>query len=238
MLSDEQIARKLTENLESVRGGIDEAALTAGRSADQIALVAVTKYVDSRVARMLLANGQTVLGESRPQVLWEKAADLSDLTPTWHMIGHLQRNKLKRTLPVVDWIHSGDSMRLLNALNAESTALNRRVNVLLEVNISGDASKHGFAADELAAALAEMTHLNSIQISGLMGMSSRGAGPDQARREFSALRELRDRLLHDCPDGISLTELSMGMSGDFREAILEGSTMVRIGSSLYSGIHG
>ena len=132
-------------NLERVRRQIEAAALRAGRRASDVTLVAVTKYVDVDAARDLLAAGCADLGESRPQELWRKGEQLAAESVRWHMIGHLQRNKVARTLPHVTLLHSGDSLRLLAELNRECARLERRLPVLLEVNISGDESKHGFA---------------------------------------------------------------------------------------------
>jgi pyridoxal phosphate enzyme (YggS family) len=148
----------------------------------------------------------------------------------------LQRNKTRRTLPLVTLLHSGDSLRLLHELNAEAALLDRQVDVLLEVNISGEEAKHGFAPTELAVALPAVAEFSALQIRGLMAMAALEGGPDRARRDFAALRELRDRLLRECPPNIELSELSMGMSDDFAEAIEEGATIVRIGSALFEGI--
>jgi len=241
---------KLIENLVLIHCKIDAAARRSGRTADDITFVAVTKYVTSDVVRQLVAAGCRDLGESRPQELWSNAEVLGDFagdnTSThfdsagslirWHLIGHLQRNKIQRTLPIVSLIHSGDSMRLLEAVDQAASRLNRRAAMLIEVNVSGDATKHGFKPHEVEPAFAKIAALSSLQIRGLMCMASREGDLDQARREFAALRELRDRLCPMAPPNIVLRELSMGMSGDFEVAIEEGATMVRIGSALFEGI--
>jgi pyridoxal phosphate enzyme (YggS family) len=226
----------LAANLKHVRDRIAHAAARAGRDPAAITLVGVTKYVDLAATRALVECGCIDLGESRPQSLWEKGAALASLNVRWHMIGHLQRNKVKRTLPFVSLLHSGDSLRLLQEVNAEAENLGRPVDVLLEANISGDATKHGFAPDELRAALQQIAALKHLRVRGLMTMAALEGGPERARRDFAALRELRDRLRPDCPPSIGLDELSMGMSGDFEEAILEGATIVRVGSALWEGL--
>jgi pyridoxal phosphate enzyme (YggS family) len=229
-------AEQIAENLARVRERIAAAAARSGRSADDVKLVGVTKYVSAEVARSLVEAGLVDLGESRPQELWRKAQSLGSESIRWHLIGHLQRNKIRRTLPLTKLIHSGDSLRLLEALSQESMALARRTDVLLEVNISGDEAKHGFTPAELPALLPSLAALANLRICGLMGMASYEGGADRARREFASLRELRDRLLADCPPEISLAELSMGMSGDYEEAIEEGATMARVGSALLEGL--
>lgn len=225
---------RITENLARVQDQVAAAAKRSGRTSEQIKLVAVTKYVDASVARQLLDAGCRDLGESRPQDLWEKAEALDDLHVDWHLIGHLQRNKVRKTIPLVSLLHSGDSLRLLQAVNEVATALDRQVPVLLEVNISCDPSKHGFSRDELGPLLARIDELKHLEIRGLMCMAGIDTDAESARREFAELRELRNSLLQCCPDGISLAELSMGMSRDFEVAIEEGATMVRVGSALYA----
>lgn len=226
--------RRLERNLAEVRQRMAEAARRAGRVPDDVRLVAVTKYVSAEVARALISAGCTDLGESRPQELWRKAASLADLPVRWHLIGHLQRNKLARSLPLVSLIHSGDSVRLLDAINAEATRDGRRVPLLLEVNVSGDETKHGFRPDDLEPLAEPLVRLSSIEVRGLMCMAGREGCLDDARRDFESLRLLRDRLRSIWPDPATLTELSMGMSGDFEIAIEQGATLVRIGSSLFS----
>jgi pyridoxal phosphate enzyme (YggS family) len=226
----------IAANLQRVRDQIADAAQRAGRRPAEITLVGVTKYVDAAAARALIDAGCHDLGESRPQSLWEKAEALSGLPVRWHLIGHLQRNKVKRTLPHVALFHSGDSLRLLEAVETEAALLGRTIEALLEVNISGDAAKHGFSPDELRASLPQIAGFGNVKVRGLMTMAALEGGPERARRDFAALRELRDQLLSDCPPAIELSELSMGMSSDFAEAIAEGATLLRIGSALWEGI--
>ncbi|EAQ77946.1 hypothetical protein DSM3645_27246 [Blastopirellula marina DSM 3645] len=226
---------RLAENLAEVRGKIAAAADRAGRSSDDVRLIAVTKYVDLETTEALFELGCCDLGESRPQQLWARAEQFAARPVRWHMIGHLQTNKAKRTAPVLSWLHAGDSLRLLKAVDAAATA-DRRVQALLEINISGDAAKHGIAPDDAPRVLEEAAKLPHLEIRGLMGMAALAGGVDVARANFAALRELRDRLAADAPDNIELTELSMGMSGDYQAAIEEGATMVRVGSSLFEGI--
>lgn len=224
---------QIAENVAGIRGRIADAAARSGRSASEIRLVAVTKYVSAEMVRRLTAAGCLDLGESRPQQLWEKAEVLADLPIHWHMIGHLQRNKVHRTLPLTTLIHSVDSARLLAAIDAESAVPQP---VLLEVNISGETAKHGFSPDGIERFLAEAAEHRNVTIRGLMCMAALEGGTDAARRDFAALRELRDRLRPLCRPGVALDDLSMGMSGDFEAAIEEGATIVRVGSALFEGV--
>jgi pyridoxal phosphate enzyme (YggS family) len=223
----------IAANVAEIRGRIAEAAKRSGRNADTVKLIAVTKYAEADEIRALVAAGCMDLGESRPQQLWEHAAALNDLPIRWHMIGHLQRNKVERTLPLVTMVHSVDSLRLTEAIDSAAGAVDRVMPVLLEVNISGEPAKHGFAPTEVEPLLPQLSELKHTEIRGLMCIAGLEGGDDEARRDFAALRSLRDRLQSICPANVRLDELSMGMSGDFEIAIEEGATMVRIGSALF-----
>lgn len=229
---------RVRENLAAVQGRVAEACRRAGRDLGEVRIVGVTKYVSAEAARVLLEAGCIDLAESRPQSLWEKAEALAGMVPAprWHLVGHLQRNKVRRTLPVVSLIHTIDSIRLLEELEAEAARADGRCDVLVEVNLAGDPGRSGALVADVPAVAAAATALSHVRLRGLMGMASHPdtAGAD-ARRDFARLRELRDRLLGDVP-AETLGELSMGMSGDFEAAILEGSTLVRIGSALFEGL--
>ena len=231
-----ELARRIAENVARVRGRITEAAARGGRTPYQVKLVAVTKYVGQSEVRALVESGCNVLGESRPQQLWEKASGLADVDVHWHMIGHLQRNKVRRTLPLVEMIHSADSPQLIGAIDRIGRELSCRVPILLEVNVSGEGAKHGFDPSAVEPFLEELRGYRNVEVRGLMCMASFSGGVDSARRDFCALRQLRDRLCGCCPPEVCLDELSMGMSGDFEVAIEEGATIVRIGSVLFEGL--
>ena len=183
-------AGRIAENLAQVRSRIAEAAARAGRTTDAVKLVAVTKYVSAEIAAAVVAAGCHDLGESRPQELWSKAVALAGLAVRWHLVGHLQRNKIRRTLPLVTLLHSADSLRLLPAVDEEARALERTVDVLLEVNISGDRAKTGLAPDELPAIVDQAAGWGHVSIRGLMGMAALAGGIDIARRDFARLRSL------------------------------------------------
>jgi pyridoxal phosphate enzyme (YggS family) len=239
-LSDSQIEARLRDNLAAVGDKITAAAKRAGRSYPA-RLVAVTKYVEPPIARLLPALGINELAESRPQELWRKAEALAGVKGpgdwlAWHLIGHLQRNKVKRTLPLVACIQSADSLRLLEEISREAVAQNLLADVLLEVNTSREPAKHGLSPDTVEPLFPRIAELPRLFVLGLMTMASLHGGPDVKRRNFAALRELSDRLKTKCPPNVQMIELSMGMSGDYEVAIEEGSTIVRVGSALFEGI--
>ena len=229
------LAKRIANNLALVRERIAAAAGRSGRSASDVTLVAVTKYVAADVAQAVLAAGCTDLGESRPQELWAKAETVGP-DVRWHLIGHLQRNKVRRTLPLVHLIQSVDSRRLLATLNEEATLAGQQVSVLLEANISGDATKTGLPPAEMEPMWADAARWPQVAIRGLMGMASGTGGESAAKRDFSRLRTLGEQLSRNLPAGVALDELSMGMSGDYELAVEAGATIVRVGSALFEGL--
>jgi len=232
----ETTREKVQANLIRVKERIERSLELAGRDGERVLLVGVTKYVGPEVARWLFEAGCKNLGESRPQSLWEKASALQDLPVCWHLIGHLQRNKIKKTLPIVQTIHSIDSERLLEQILLDSRGIEMEVNCLLELNITQDSSKTGMSFEQ-ALKVAESWKLHSddvrrkVRLVGLMGMSSLGVSESQIHAEFERLRIYRDKM--ESVMGIALPELSMGMSEDFPIAIEHGATMVRLGSVLF-----
>lgn len=231
-----QLLARIAENLAQVRRRIAAAARRSGRGPEDVSLVAVTKYVGQPEVRALVEAGCRLLGESRPQQLWAKAEALRDLPLRWHLVGQLQRNKVRRTLPLVEMIESADGLRLVAAIDRIAAELSRRVPLLLEVNVSGEPAKHGFEPAALEACLGELAACESVEVRGLMCMAGLEGGPQAARGHFARLRHLRDRLRQRSPAGIVLDELSMGMSHDYEVAIEEGATIVRIGSALFQGV--
>ncbi len=233
-MTSSQSLNRLKANVDAVRRRMEAACQRAGRSASDVTLVAVTKYVSVEVAARLPELGIRDLGESRPQELWHKASALPDVR--WHLIGHLQRNKVDSTIPLTSLIHSVDSERLLVAIQAAASQQNRPVPVLLEVNVSGESAKQGFAPSDVPSVLARFTtRFPQLSLRGLMTMAPLSADPEQVRPVFRELRRLRDQWRGDFPLVGSLAELSMGMTQDFEVAIEEGATMVRVGSALFEG---
>jgi PLP dependent protein len=224
----------LQRNLAEVEQRIAAACRRAGRARSEVTLVAVTKYVTAEAVRCLLELGINHLGESRPQELWKKAALLPGAT--WHLVGHLQRNKVEQTLPFVQLIHSVDSLRLLAALDADAAKQHRRLAILLEFNLSGEAAKHGFAAGDVESVVDAAGKLRQVEIHGLMTMAALDAEGAKARPAFAALRRLQRQFQPRLQPRHGLHHLSMGMSNDFEVAIEEGATLVRIGSALFRGL--
>jgi len=235
---DDATRGRIAANLAGIRGRVAEACRRGGRDPAAVTIVAVTKYVDADTARLVHQSGCHDLAESRPQALWAKAEALMTPAPPprWHLVGHLQRNKIRRTLPHLALLHSLDSLRLLESLESEAAAAGAACRALVEVNLTDDPARTGASpadAETIVAAAAARPH---VIVRGLMGMAHVPDGAaDSARRDFARLRELRDRLARSLPAG-ALPELSMGMSGDYEAAILEGATIVRIGSALFEGI--
>jgi len=228
---------QILQNYQDVQGMAGDAAQRAGRSPEEIRIVGVTKYVGVDATRALFLAGCRDLGESRPQSLWEKAEQLPPEI-RWHLIGHLQRNKVRRSLPYLSLLHSLDSMRLAEQVAADASAQGLVVDALLEINLTDDASKTGLILPQaetwLQSYVANESLRGALRIVGLMGMSSLNAVPVQVRREFVALRSARDRW--NVTYALAMNELSMGMSGDFEIAIEQGSTLIRIGSRLFEGV--
>jgi PLP dependent protein len=226
------ITATIRERLDSVQERLHAACARAGRDRADVTLVAVTKTVSVETAAVLPALGVVDLGENRPQELWRKAAALPR-GMHWHLIGHLQRNKIDKTLPLVAMIHSVDSVRLLRALEDEAARQDRVIDVLLEINASGEAAKHGFAPNDVVSLVPTVHQLKQVRVRGLMTMAALQA-PEACRPTFRLLRSLREQMAQQL--GAELPHLSMGMSNDFEVAVEEGATFVRLGSVLFEGL--
>ena len=231
-MTESELRSILAERIAGVRGRIADACARSGRDAAGVTLVAVTKTVSPRVAAVVAELGVRDLGESRPQELWKKAEAVPGVK--WHLIGHLQRNKIDRTVPLVSLVHSVDSERVLAALDVFGRNRGVPVPVLLEVNCSGETSKGGFAPDAVPAVCDKAMSLTGVSVRGLMTMAAHVEDPQATRPTFALLRELRDSLRTHT--GLPLPELSMGMSNDFEVAVEEGATFVRIGTTLFEGL--
>jgi len=214
----------LRANVERVREAIARACGRAGRSPDDVLLVAVSKTVEAEQIRLAVAAGIPALGENRVQEAREKIETLGHPVP-WHLIGSLQTNKAKEAARLFDWIHSVDRVELARELSRRARALDRTLDILIQVNLGEEPQKAGVAPGELKALLDAMTGLESLRIRGLMAIPPAVETPEAARRFFRRLRELRD--------GAGLEHLSMGMSADFEVAIEEGATLVRVGTAIF-----
>lgn len=228
----------IRDNLARVRERVAIEAERAGRDPSDILLVGVCKYVSAPLSAELAVAGCIDLGENRPQQLWDKAAagEFESLEVRWHMIGHLQRNKVARTLPLVSLIHSVDSPRLLKAIDESARELGKRQPVLLEVNCSGDAEKHGFTESAIRDFVPQLGEFESVEVRGLMTMAAGSRDLSTAAANFATLRNLRDELAPSAPAGVQLIDLSMGMTADYEVAIAEGATIIRVGSALWEGV--
>jgi len=232
-MTDDELRRVLAERVAAVRGRVAAACARVGR-VDDVVLVAVTKTVSERVAGMLPGLGVADLGESRPQELWKKLTVVP--SARWHLIGHLQRNKIDKTVPLCSLLHSVDSERLLAALSAFGVKRGIPVPVLLEVNCSREEAKGGFAPEGVPALTDTLVSLAGVRVDGLMTMAAYSDDPETARPAFAELRTIRDQLRSRT--GLPLPHLSMGMSGDFEVAVEEGATLVRVGTTLFEGLEG
>lgn len=215
---------------EAVRRQVADAADASGRHFDEVTIIAVTKTVGVAEVRAALAAGIRDFGENRVQEFLGKYG----LFPgaRWHFIGTLQTNKVKDVVGKACLIHSVDSLRLLSHIERRATEQGVIQPVLFQVNVSGEESKHGFVPADLTDALEEASHMDSVEVRGLMTMAPLARAED-VRWVFRELREVRDSLRATLPDRVELEELSMGMSSDFRVAVEEGATIVRIGSALF-----
>ena len=223
----------LIENYRRVLNEIGQAAADAGRDPREVRLLAVSKTFPPEDIRTVFEAGQLCFGENKVQELQGKVPVLPPEIE-WHLIGHLQSNKAAKAVEYASWIHSIDSVKLAEKTGAAAARLNKTVKVLLEVNISGEESKFGLHSFEDAAPAAEAVLKQSgLKLMGLMTMAEPGVSEARLRATFAGLRTLRDRL--ETEFRIELPELSMGMTSDYREAILEGSTIVRIGTAIFGG---
>ncbi len=225
-MSTDCISSNLSHILKSVR----DQAESVNRHADSVRVIAVSKTVGADKIMEAFDCGQAVFGENRPQELYEKSQSLP-ASIEWHMIGHLQSNKVRKAVGSSDLIHSIDSVKLLNRINDAGRELQKVQCVLLQVNVSGEESKFGIPVEDVERIASNLGDLPNIRCRGLMTMAPYGASEDELHRVFSGLRELRDRIQETMD--LPLPELSMGMSSDYRIAIAEGATLVRIGTAIF-----
>lgn len=222
----------VSENLKLVMDRIASAAKRAGRAPSSVRLVVVTKTIDRDRIREAVAAGAGILGENRVQEAKEKIEALGK-TASWHLIGHLQTNKAKYAVKLFDLIHSVDTLELAAEIDRQAAKIGKVQNILIEVNIAGEASKAGMAVKGAPALVAEVARFKNISIRGLMTMPPYSENPGDSRPYFSVLRELAETIAKENIPGVSMQELSMGMSGDFEVAIEEGATLVRVGTAIF-----
>ena len=245
------IRRKLTDNLKRVEQRIHDACTRFGREPSGVTLVAVTKYASLDLVRLMVDVGFPHLGESRVQELTKRAAMVNEWLsrrargaapaagrprPAWHMIGHLQRNKVRALLPWVDLIHSVDSLRLAEEIDSQSAKLNRVTPIMLEVNAGGEATKQGVAVAAATHLAEQIASLKNVSLCGLMSMAPLTTNETVIRQTFQRARELFEEIVGERLVGPQFRELSLGMSSDFEWGIEAGATYVRIGSALFEGL--
>ncbi|MTR98412.1 YggS family pyridoxal phosphate-dependent enzyme [Streptococcus parasanguinis] len=219
----------LVENADLVRQQVETARNKANRQ-DQVNVIAVTKYVDVATTEALVKTGIQHIGENRVDKFLEKYQALKEYDLTWHLIGSLQRRKVKDVINLVDYFHALDSMKLAQEIQKRAE---HPIKCFLQVNISGEESKHGFAPDELDDVLAEIAQLDKIEIVGLMTMAPFEASQEELQDIFSKTHQLQKQLEKKQLKNMPFSELSMGMSRDFEVAIANGATYVRIGTSFF-----
>lgn len=231
---DPSVAVQLRANVDAIRTRIDAACRAAGRDPREVRLLPVSKTVEEARLRQAYAIGLHELGENKVQEALAKSeamADLPDLR--WVLIGHLQTNKAKHAASFASEFQALDSLRVAQALDTQLQKLGRALDVLVQVNASGEASKFGLPPEEAVAFVKQLPAFASLRVRGLMTLALFSDDASRVRPCFVRLRKLRDVLRQEAPDGIAMDELSMGMSGDFELAIAEGATTVRVGTAIF-----
>ncbi len=223
----------VTGNWRRISDRVAAASLRSGRDPATVQVLAVSKTKPAAMVAAVVAAGARHVGENYVQEAAEKIAELGSRDVTWHLIGHLQRNKARRAVELFDVIHTVDSAALAHSLNRHALELSRRLRVLVEVNLAGEDSKSGAGVEAVEPLLVAMSACSALRVEGLMAIPPAQESPQKVRPYFRMLRELRDRLQASAPNGALLRELSMGMTDDFEVAIEEGATMVRIGRAIF-----
>ena len=223
--------KEVGEILEEIRANIAAACARSGRDPSEVEVIAVTKTHGAEVVKEAWDAGLSIVGENKVQeAAWKKPASVSG--PMWHLIGHLQSNKVRPALELFDFIHSVDSVKLVDRINLIADDMGASPHILLEVNVSGEKSKSGMRPEDVEPTLRHiMDECPRITVEGLMTMAPFSENPEDARPYFRSLRELRDAM--ETKLGIGLPRLSMGMSGDYEVAVEEGATWLRLGTILF-----
>lgn len=224
----------IADNYKTITSKIASAAQRAGRDPSAVKLVTVTKTIDTDRIKQAVAAGARILGENRVQEAKEKIEELGELA-RWHLIGHLQSNKAKYAVKLFDLIHSVDTLELAMEIDRQAAKIEKVQDVLIQVSLAGEETKAGIEAEGVAALVREASKLKHISIKGLMAIPPFLADPEEVRPYFRTLRKLATSIAQEMIPGVSMHELSMGMSNDFEVAVEEGATMVRVGSAIFGG---
>jgi PLP dependent protein len=232
-LNEEQQLNEIKSNLVTVQSRISKACENVGREPNSVRLLPVTKTVSAERLRIAYAAGCHEMGENKIQEAREKSELLSDLGIKWCIIGHLQTNKAKYLARIADEFQALDSIKVAEALDRRLQIEGRSMDVFVQVNSSGEASKFGLAPENVRAFVTQLPNFSSLNIKGLMTLAVFSPDHDRVRECFIKMRELRDMLRQEAPANLSFDELSMGMSGDYEIAIEEGATVVRVGQAIF-----
>ena len=227
----------IAENVAAIRAAMESAARDAGRDPKEIKLCAATKMNDAAAVRQAIAAGVDVCGENRVQELTQKLGEKAYVGAPVHFIGHLQTNKVRQVVGKVDLIQSVGSLHLLEAVNKEAARQNLRQDILLEVNIGEEAAKTGFAASEILPLIDKIDSFSNIRLRGLMAIPPISRNPGDNLKFFLKMRQIYVDIRAKKKDNVQVDCLSMGMSGDYLDAIRCGSTMVRIGTAIFGERH-
>ena len=231
-----RVTEDIARNIEKVMQRIENACSKCGRDPSSVRLVAVTKTILPQLIRDAVAAGVGILGENYLQEAQRKIEELGHIA-SWHFIGHLQKNKARRVVELFDMIHTLDSLSLADALEKAAARVQKVVPLLIQVNISGETSKHGIHPQGVEQLIEYLHRLPHLRVAGLMTIPPLLPSPEDSRPYYIALRRLRDDLIHRIPGEIQLGELSMGMSADFEVAIEEGATLIRVGTAIFGPRH-
>lgn len=223
----------ISDNIKDVRERMAVACTRAGRRVDEVRLVAISKTFPAERIREAYDAGLREFGENRVQEAASKQPALADCEITWHLVGHLQTNKAKSANELFQWVHSVDSLRLAQKLHQAASGAGARLRVLIEVNLGGEESKSGVNAGEVPKLAEEISRLESLDLRGLMTIPPFLEDPEKVRPYFRRLREAAQQVAERKIPGISMAELSMGMTHDFEVAIEEGATIVRVGTGIF-----
>lgn len=229
------MAEDICRNIENLKTRIRKSCESSGRNPDEITLVAVSKTKPLEAIKEAFECGQIHFGENRAKELQDKMDSWDEQNIQWHMVGNIQTNKIKYMVERVNWIHSIEKAKYLKEIEKRASRINRVINVLIQINISGENQKSGCEASDLPEILEYAKGLDHVRVRGLMGMATfvDPENVEQVRPEFKMLRELRDEHRSWEGENVQLDELSMGMTNDLEIAIEEGSTMVRVGRAIF-----
>ncbi len=228
-----RVESELREKIIAVDRRIEKAAARCGRDPGDIRLLAVSKTKSADTVKEAMEAGATILGENYIQEARDKIEALRDYPVSWHFIGHLQSNKAKLAVKLFDLIHSVDSLKLARAIDRQAAGINKIQAVLIQANVGNEPSKSGVSPAEVIHLVRDISPLENVSVTGLMTIPPFFDNPEDARPYFSALRGLAEQISRLSIPGVTMEELSMGMTGDFEVAIEEGATLVRVGTAIF-----